>query len=55
MKILISEDDPISNRVFALSRLKWGHEVVITRNGNEAWEALQAEDKEFREVKIGVE
>ena len=44
MKILISEDDPISNRVLALSLLNWGHEVIVTRNGGEAWAALQGED-----------
>ncbi len=44
MKILIAEDDPISSRVLATTLVQWGHEVVVTRNGMEAWEALQGEE-----------
>ena len=44
MKILIAEDDPVSNRVLAASLIKWGHEVVNTQNGVEAWAALQQEN-----------
>jgi len=40
MKILIAEDDAISSRVLAASVAEWGYEPVITRNGEEAWEAL---------------
>ncbi len=44
MKILIAEDD-ITSRVLLKHMLaKWGYEVVVTKDGNEAWEALQAED-----------
>ncbi len=41
MKILIAEDDPVSNRTLRTTLKKWGHEVVSTQNGAEAWEQLQ--------------
>jgi CheY-like chemotaxis protein len=44
MKILIAEDDPVSSRILTASLLKWGHEVVSTANGSEAWEQLQLPD-----------
>lgn len=44
MKILIAEDDPISNHILKTTLVKWGHEVVSTQNGAEAWEQLQPED-----------
>jgi diguanylate cyclase (GGDEF)-like protein len=44
VKILIAEDDPVSSRVLATTLIKWGHEVVVTGTGLEAWDALQKED-----------
>ena len=44
MKILIAEDDPVSSRVLSTSLIKWGHEVVATGNGLEAWQALQEDN-----------
>jgi len=44
MKVLIAEDDPISNLVLTKTLMKWGHKVVGTKNGAEAWQALQEED-----------
>ena len=44
MKILIAEDDPVSSRVLATTLVKWGHEVVVTGTGLEAWAELQKED-----------
>ncbi len=44
MRILIAEDDPVSSRVLATTLTKWGHEVVTTENGLEAWAALQRDD-----------
>ena len=44
MKILIAEDDPVSSRVLSTSLIKWGHEVVATCNGLEAWQALQEDN-----------
>ena len=43
MKILIAEDDPISCRILTGNLKKWGHEVVVTHNGNEAWQALHTQ------------
>jgi len=44
MKILIADDDATS-RVLARGLLSsWGYEVVETRNGSEAWDALLQED-----------
>lgn len=40
MKILIAEDDPVSSRVLSVILGKWGHEVVVTRDGLEAWAVL---------------
>jgi diguanylate cyclase (GGDEF)-like protein len=44
VRILIAEDDPVSRRLLEAKLVKWGYEVVVTRDGNEAWQALQAED-----------
>ena len=41
MKILIAEDDSISRRLLQAALVKWGHEVVITTNGEDAWTAVQ--------------
>jgi diguanylate cyclase (GGDEF)-like protein len=44
MRILIAEDDPVSRRVLSVQLTKWGHEVIATENGLEAWEAINRED-----------
>jgi CheY-like chemotaxis protein len=44
MQVLIAEDDPVSRRVLGIALVRWGYEVVATRDGAEAWEALQRED-----------
>jgi two-component system cell cycle response regulator len=44
MRILIAEDDPVSRRLLEAKLVNWGYEVVVTRDGNEAWQALQADD-----------
>lgn len=41
MRILIAEDDLVSSRVLAITLTNWGHDVVITDNGLEAWAVLQ--------------
>ncbi len=41
MKILIAEDDSVSRRLLEAALVKWGHEVVVTRDGEEAWQQLQ--------------
>ena len=44
MKILIAEDDQISRGVLEAALVKRGYDVVVTSNGQEAWEVLQRED-----------
>ena len=44
MKILITDDEPVSRRLLEAKLVKWEYEVVVTKDGNEAWQALQAED-----------
>ncbi len=44
MRILIAEDDITSRVLLKRMLAKWGYEVVVTKDGNEAWEALQAKD-----------
>jgi phosphoserine phosphatase RsbU/P len=40
VKILIAEDDPVSRRILTKILSKWGHEVVVTENGLQAWQCL---------------
>lgn len=44
MKVLIAEDDATSRIILKAILTKWEYEVVETRDGNEAWQALQKED-----------
>lgn len=44
MRILIAEDDPVSRHILNTQLSKWGHEVIVTTNGLDAWEALNAPD-----------
>lgn len=41
MRVLIAEDDLTSHQILKAVLDKWGYEVVSTRNGREAWQALQ--------------
>jgi len=43
-RILIAEDDVVSRTVLERTLRGWGHEVVVTRDGTQAWEALLADD-----------
>jgi sigma-B regulation protein RsbU (phosphoserine phosphatase) len=47
MKILIAEDDPILRQLLEKKFELWGHEVLVTNNGQEAWEMLQSENIRF--------
>ena len=42
MKLLIAEDDSISRRMLQAFLVKWGYQVVVATQGDEAWEILQA-------------
>jgi diguanylate cyclase (GGDEF)-like protein len=44
MRILIAEDDVVTRRILAEMLHKWGYETVVTRDGDQAWEALQRYD-----------
>ncbi len=44
MRILIADDDPAFRDLLKERLAKWGYEVVIAENGNEAWQVLQADD-----------
>jgi sigma-B regulation protein RsbU (phosphoserine phosphatase) len=40
VKVLIAEDDAVSSRYLEAGLCKWGYEVIATKNGAEAWQAL---------------
>ncbi|MBA3440519.1 MAG: diguanylate cyclase [Pyrinomonadaceae bacterium] len=44
MKILIAEDDLVSRRVLQTTLVKWGHDVVVASDGDEALAALECAD-----------
>jgi two-component system, cell cycle response regulator len=44
VRVLIAEDNLVSQTVLREMLSQWGYEVVVTRNGNEAWEVLQQKD-----------
>ncbi|MBN1806863.1 MAG: response regulator [Sedimentisphaerales bacterium] len=44
MKILIAEDDSASRLTLKAILQKWGHEVVVAEDGNQAWEAIQTDN-----------
>ena len=44
MKILIAEDDATSRLLLQTTLKQWGHEVIATTDGQQAYDALLAED-----------
>ena len=44
MRILIADDSIVSRHLLDATLRKWGYEVVVASDGNEAWNVLQAED-----------
>lgn len=44
LKILVAEDDPVSRRLLEVLLAKWGYEVLIASDGEEAWSILQQND-----------
>ena len=44
MEVLIADDDALSRRILQDVLVTWGYQVKVTKNGHEAWEALQRED-----------
>lgn len=45
MRVLIAEDEPISRRMLENALASWDYEVIVTRNGQEAWKALNRNDR----------
>jgi len=44
MRLLVAEDDLISGRFLKHSLETWGYEVIVTSDGNAAWQVLEAPD-----------
>lgn len=44
MRVLIAEDDTTSRILLTRVLAKWDYQAVVTKDGAEAWEALQADD-----------
>lgn len=42
MKILIAEDDPVSVKILQLTLHHWGHEVVTSADGDQAWQSFDS-------------
>lgn len=42
MRILIADDSLVSRRLLETTLKRWGHEVIATCDGTEAWQVLQA-------------
>ena len=42
MKTLIAEDESVSRRLLQVSLTKWGYNVTLANDGNEAWSILQS-------------
>src|SRR5947199_7403319 len=41
MRILVAEDNPVFQSMLKYMRAYWGYEVVLTDNGQDAWQILQ--------------
>jgi diguanylate cyclase (GGDEF)-like protein len=44
MEILIAEDDPVFRNLLEMILVKWGYNVVVVENGDDALRILQSED-----------
>jgi diguanylate cyclase (GGDEF)-like protein len=44
MKILVAEDDLVTRRMLEAYLVKWGYEVVVVADGQQAWQILQQEN-----------
>ena len=42
MRILVADDDPVTRLLLARHLQRWGHEPVLTSDGEEAWRAFEA-------------
>lgn len=44
MNILVADDEPISRRLVEILLKKWGYDVTLVKDGEEAWRALQMKE-----------
>lgn len=44
MKVLIAEDDKVSSKVLERNIRNWGYKVIISNNGQQAWNAFQKDE-----------
>lgn len=44
MKVLIAEDDAVTRHMLEVMLTGWGYEVLVSCDGDEAWQALQSKD-----------
>jgi signal transduction histidine kinase len=44
MQILIADDDPVFRQILVKTLAKWGYNVIVAKDGNEAWEILQSKE-----------
>lgn len=44
MRVLIAEDDPVTCRLLEVGLSKLGYEVIVARNGIEAWQIMQSKE-----------
>ena len=44
MKILIADDDAVPRRLLEATLTKWGYEVLVAKDGREAWNILEGEE-----------
>lgn len=45
MKVLIADDDALSRKILEDALSKWGYEILMAHNGNEAWDILEKSDR----------
>jgi CheY-like chemotaxis protein len=43
-RVLVAEDDPVSRRLLESTLRRWGYELTVTEDGEEAWRLLRAAD-----------
>lgn len=43
MKILVADDEPLTNQIVSETLRKWGYDVTSVDDGNSAWKVLQKE------------
>lgn len=47
MNILVAEDDPVMRQLLRRGLVNWGHEVIESANGLDAWNVIRTKDVKF--------